>query len=235
MRFTMWVGIVGRICEPLPRHEGLFRGAISRSSEPCLVARHVYFMEWFRSCWVLDFSHGVGMPRLLPVSERDFLSQIKNHKEFSAKVERFVDRASADALRAQAIEVAVRWAKLGAAHLREAKVAKKHNLTRACYSRSYYACYNYSKCVRYMHAGTVSLHGDDHGKAPDLPEDFPGRERISRIITDLYSCRLRADYDNWASKSDQVYPFNSTVALSQAVEFSGACRNFMKEKYGVLL
>src|SRR5690606_23567879 len=95
--------------------------------------------------------------------------------------------------------VGAAWFHLGDAHLAEAKSLLRLKSTphRAIYSRSYYAAYNASKSIRYLTMGFVSLKGDDHGKAAELPVDFPEKEKWAKAISTLYENRLRADYDNW--------------------------------------
>ncbi len=63
--------------------------------------------------------------------------------------------------------------------------------TRAAYSRAYYAAYNASKAIRYHVNGVVSLKGDDHQAAPELPGDFPDLDQWSQLVAALYEHRLR--------------------------------------------
>jgi len=173
------------------------------------------------------------MPIKPPIPELEFLRNIRNHKEFSSKVRQLCSDDAAGALESQAAYVGARWAKLGMIHLKEARAAFNSNLVRSCYSRSYYACYNLSKAVRFLDAGAVSLKGDDHQKAPDLPDAFPDRDKASLLITTLYQCRLMADYDNWTGHKLARYPMTLRDAIEKSVDFAKAVRGVMRINYGV--
>jgi hypothetical protein len=78
-----------------------------------------------------------------------------------------------------------------------------------------HAAYNASKSVRYIVNGRVSLKGDDHGEASELPDDFPDVDRWSEAITRLYEHRLRADYDNWRTTTSEM-----SLSASDAVDLA---------------
>ncbi len=94
--------------------------------------------------------------------------------------------------------------------------------------------YNASKAVRYIVVGAVSLKGDDHQKAHDLPNDFPDVDQWSLRITRLYENRLRADYDNWNSTSAE-YSMTTAEALSFADVFVSMTKTYLNTKFGTAL
>jgi hypothetical protein len=80
----------------------------------------------------------------------------------------------------------------------------------------------------------VSLRGDDHQAAPELPDDFPGVDKWSKLVAALYEHRLRADYDNWSNTaSENTLPANDCI--SQAQQFLAECRQYLLDKFGVTL
>jgi len=168
-------------------------------------------------------------------SQLEFVQQTRNHKELAAKVKKYVGEDAASQISAQALYVGAQWVKLGGSHLREARMARKAGLVRTVYSKSYYAAYNFSKGIRYLANGVVSLKGDDHQAAPNLPDDLPGRDGISRIITELYACRLRADYDNWSDQGRSAYPMSTADAVKFAGRVAAEARLYVVSKYGRIL
>lgn len=173
------------------------------------------------------------MPVKPPITELEFIQKVRNHKEFSSKIELLGSGDAAALVESYAAYVASRWAKLGASHLKEAKKAMAASMVRAAYSRSYYACYNVSKAVRFLSEGSVSLKGDDHQKAPDLPDNFPDRDKVSRGITDLYQCRLIADYDNWTGYGSRAYSLSVAGAINFSDYFMGLARSVLRQQYGI--
>lgn len=167
-------------------------------------------------------------------SQLEFVQQTRNHHELAAKVRKYVSDEASQHISGQAIYIGVRWIKLGGSHLREARMARNAGMVRAVYSKSYYAAYNFSKGVRYISNGFVSLKGDDHQAASNFPADFPEGQELSRIVTELYACRLRADYDNW---SDQVaaYPMSPVEAVKLAGRVGASSRSYISGKYGRIL
>jgi len=140
------------------------------------------------------------------VDELRFLKLSGNHLELSQKLME-IGVPAPDVLEFARF-VCEAWFHLGEQHLAEASKLNKKQCARAVYSRSYYAAYNVSKATRYLASGHVSLKGDDHGKAIDLPGNFPDTPRWSKAITTLYEHRLRADYDNWVCSTkcrSQIY------------------------------
>lgn len=173
------------------------------------------------------------MPVKPPITELEFIQKVRNHREFSSKMGLLGSRDAAALVESYAEYIASRWAKLGVSHLNEAKKAMAAKMTRAVYSRSYYACYNLSKAVRFLSEGSVSLKGDDHQKAPDLPEDFPDRDKVSRGVTDLYQCRLIADYDNWTGYGGRSYSLSVTDAINFSDYFTQLARSVLRQQYGI--
>ena len=166
--------------------------------------------------------------------EREFLKLIQNHQAFKRQVRelRILVQLSEYETRVRAV---VRgWFRLAEQHLTEAKSADSLKLKRSVYSRAYYAAYNASKAVRYMAAGAVSLHGDDHGKVGDLPKTFPDLARWAVDLTQLYEHRLRADYDNWL-RTDQENSLTPADVLGLAEGFVEHCRQYLRREYRIRL
>jgi hypothetical protein len=114
------------------------------------------------------------------------------------------------------------------------QAAEAGGRSRASYSRAYYAVYNASKSIRYITTGHVSLTGDDHKRASDLPDDFPDVERWTTTIISLREHRLKSDYDNWASTAAEL-----SLTVRQAVDLAEAfvteATKYLEGKFGVTL
>jgi len=166
--------------------------------------------------------------------ERKLLKRIRNHAEFrSILVELSLarDLAAFD----QHVERVTRcWFDLGREHLKDAEAAYHARRTRSVYSRAYYAVYNASKAVRYHVNGVVSLKGDDHKKASDLPGDFPDVAKWTARIPEMYEHRLRADYDNWRLTS-QEHVLQPQDCLALAKQFLQECQQYIQTKFGISL
>ena len=109
------------------------------------------------------------MTKAPPVDEREFLRVTENHGEFGRKLRTLDFATASSALREHAHHVGLCWLRLATDHLADAKTAQASGRRRSAYSRAYYAVYNASKSVRYIVTGAVSLKGDDHKKASELP------------------------------------------------------------------
>jgi hypothetical protein len=159
------------------------------------------------------------------LSELEFLQVTRNHAEFSSKLRQLGLTQAADRIDANARYVSLRWLALGKEHVAEAR-AQVESAGRGAYSKAYYAVYNTSKAVRYLVKGTVSLKGDDHGLASELPDDFPEVDRWAQTITNLYEHRLRADYDNWreTASENSLTPEGAVVV---AEEFLQVANDYM--------
>ena len=172
------------------------------------------------------------MPTSPPRGELDFLKKAENFAELRTRLNSLGLTSDLALLNEYASHIAECWFKLGEQHLTDARAALSAVLVRTVFSRTYYAVYNVSKAVRYMNSGSVSLKGDDHKAAPDLPADFVDVAMWSRIITTLYEHRLRADYDNWLGTAS-----SHTLSPSDAVVYSGdfirEARKHLKVKHGV--
>ena len=167
-----------------------------------------------------------------PIDERDFLKLVRNHGEFCRGLRTLDLIAASSDLADHAHHVGLCWLRLAFEHLDDAKTALASGRDRSSYSRSYYAAYNASKTIRYVVEGTVSLKGDDHLKAPDLPNDFPDVEKWSSVISDLYEHRLKADYDNWAlTRMEMLLTPAETVAFAE--EFIVNARIYLERKFGI--
>lgn len=164
------------------------------------------------------------------VTELDFLKKTVNFRAFAAKLDELGIPSAA--VSTQSERVARAWFQLADQHLGEASHSQTHSPLpmRTVYSRSYYSAYSASKAVRYLFTGEVSLRGDDHGKAKDLPSDFPDQLKWSRVLSTLYEDRLRADYDNWTSTPHE---FNRQPqdALDLASEFLDTARQYIASKF----
>ncbi|HWX22769.1 MAG TPA: hypothetical protein VN578_22950 [Candidatus Binatia bacterium] len=169
-----------------------------------------------------------------PTDERLFLKEVKNHAAFR-KVLHGLALAHNQAAYDQKVRgVTVCWFNLSKEHLAEARAAEASKCFRSAYSRSYYAAYNASKAIRYLVYGEVSLRGDDHTKAPELPDDFPNLSKWTTMITTLYEHRLRADYDNWTNTAGEN-TLSPSDCVTQAQQFMIDCANYAKTKYGATL
>jgi uncharacterized protein (UPF0332 family) len=169
-----------------------------------------------------------------PTDERRFLKNIRNHAEFRRNLSDLSMVTDLHVLDGRVVAITACWMTLGDEHLADAIAAHSVGRIRATYSRAYYAAYNASKAVRYHVNGVVSLKGDDHHAAPELPDDFPDVDRWSKFVATLYEHRLRADYDNWSTTSSE----NSLApsdCVSQAQQFLAECRQYLLDKFGVTL
>lgn len=166
-----------------------------------------------------------------PVNELQFLKLTVNHLDFERRLTEL--NIPSPAFGEYTEYIGASWFHLGDDHLNEARslLRLKNIPVRAVFSRSYYAAYNASKGVRYLTAGYVSLKGDDHGKATDLPGDFPEKEKWAKLISTLYENRLRADYDNWATTSAE-FSEKPTDAVKAAGDFIAAARTYINNKLG---
>jgi hypothetical protein len=145
------------------------------------------------------------MPTKLSVQELHFLKLTGNHLDFSQKLIS-LDCPNPD-INQYAKYISEAWFRLGEQHLSDAKKILSAGCTRATYARAYYAAYNASKGTRYIAKGSVSMRGDDHGKAStELPGDFPDIASWANRITVLYEHRLHADYDNWTDTPSKYPP-----------------------------
>jgi hypothetical protein len=170
-----------------------------------------------------------------PVSEFDFIRLTRNHGEFRSILSALGYIGASDQIKRYAHCVGLCWFRLSLEHLEDAKSALAASRPRATFSRSYYAVYNASKAVRYIVDGFVSLKGDDHPKASSgLPDDFPDVDRWSRVVTDLFEHRLRADYDNWDSTPVENL-LTATEAYDLAREFVNRCRAYLSRRMGAPL
>jgi len=171
------------------------------------------------------------MPKVPPIPELEFISLTYNHAEFSRKLQT-LNLQSPDILEF-AHHVASCWYALAEEHLDDAKNALNNMRVRAVYSRSYYAAYNASKFARYVVSGAVSLKGNDHSFASaNLPGNIPDVAKWSQIITQLYQCRLTADYDNWADSLSGL-PLTPSEAVQNASDFVSMIKQYAAATLGL--
>ncbi len=173
------------------------------------------------------------MPKRPPIDELEFLKQVPNHAELVRKLQ-LIGIAAPD-VQEYAEYICECWFKLALEHLVEARSAQTSGCFRSVFSRSYYAVYNASKAARYVVSGTVSLKGDDHGRAAaDLPGDLPNLVQRSKEVTTLYEHRLRADYDNWSGTASN-HTLSPADAIAMATAFVDEVRNYINAKFGMSL
>ncbi|WP_213772784.1 HEPN domain-containing protein [Bradyrhizobium sp. dw_78] len=173
------------------------------------------------------------MVKAPPIDERRFLELTRNFSKVSNDMNALgFSQTSAD-LTEFGHHVGLCWLKLAIRHLADASASqKKKGSRRAVFSRSYYAVYNASKAVRYVVNGTVSLRGDDHQKAVELPDDFPNVDNWSVDISRLREHRLMADYDGWEATASE-FSLTSKQSLSLARSFIAEARKYLENKYGI--
>lgn len=173
------------------------------------------------------------MSKQPPIAEPEFIKLTYNHAEFARKLHD-LNIGNSD-INEYAHHVAKCWYILALEHLEDARVALANRRRRATYSRSYYAAYNASKATRYAVSGFVSLKGDDHAVAgTNLPKDIPDVAKWSQAVTQLYECRLYADYDNWANSTASL-PLSPDQALETATEFLQVIKKYASDKMGLAL
>ena len=175
------------------------------------------------------------MVKVPPIDERRFLELTKNF----SKVSRDMGTLGFAQTSADLIEfgqhVGLCWLKLAVRHLADAKASQKQRGSRrAVLSRSYYAVYNASKAIRYVVQGAVSLRGDDHQKAVDLPDDFPNVNSWVVDINRLREHRLMADYDGWNATPTE-FSLTSKRSLELAASFIEEAKRYLEIKYGISL
>jgi hypothetical protein len=169
-----------------------------------------------------------------PIEEREFLKLVKNHGELCNGLRTLNLGLASSHVTGHAHHVGLCWLRLAQEHLADASATLAANRARATYSRAYYAVYNASKATRYIVNGAVSLKGDDHQRAGELPDDFPDVASWSSKIVDLYEHRLKADYDNWGSTSREMQrPPQQAVEIAGA--FVDATIQYLADKFGITL
>ena len=164
------------------------------------------------------------------IPELEFIQLTRNHAEFAEKLRKLGLESAAKLVAANARYVGLRWMGLGRKHLADAHEGLQSDSDRAAFSRAYYAAYNASKCVRYLVKGNVSLKGDDHGEASELPDDFPEVDQWSQVITSLYEHRLRADYDHWRATGSEM-SLSAAEAVDLAGEFLDAADGYIIQRF----
>jgi hypothetical protein len=165
---------------------------------------------------------------------QDLFLKLRNHGE----VRRILDSVAAGAdlswFDQAAIDVCKRWFRLGQHHLQIAKrLQPSPRDWRSIVSRSYYAAYNASKCVRYYVNGSVKLDADDHKHVGDLPDDFPQRAYWSTFLVELRHDRNLADYEPWDHvRKSLTYP--ASTAVGRTTMFLQQSKHYLKGR-GVVL
>jgi hypothetical protein len=167
----------------------------------------------------------------LPLHELELLKRWGNHGEFARKLQDLGLVSDLALLTRHVHAVGTAWFLLGREHLSDAQVAVAGRATRAVYSRAYYAVYNFSRTVRFIVHGTVSLKGDDHRSVGNLPSDMPDAITWGSELELLYEHRLRADYDNW-SDTLQRYTLTPADCVDRAERFHQAAEKYLLNKAG---
>lgn len=168
----------------------------------------------------------------LPLHELELLKRWGNHAELSRKLDELGLRSDLTLLKSHVLHVGTGWFRLGREHLADAKQALAANSDRATYSRAYYAAYSFSKAVRFIVSGHVSLKGDDHRSIGDLPKDIPDSVRWGSTLESLYDQRLRADYDNW-SNTGSLYTLSPSDCVQEASDFHDVAEAYLHTKVGL--
>lgn len=175
------------------------------------------------------------MAKAPPIDGRKFLELTKNFGKASRDMSALGFAQTATEIVEFGHHIGLCWLKLALRHLADAKASQKQKGTRrAVFSRSYYAVYNASKAVRYVAYGTVSLFGEDHQKAGDLPDDFPNVANWAVDITRLREHRQKADYDGWEATTKE-FSLTSKKCLELAKSFIGDATSYLDSKYGIKL
>lgn len=174
-----------------------------------------------------------GLMRELPrFDERVFLKFVRNHGELCGGLRTLNLTGASSDVTDHAHYVGLCWLRLAFEHLADAKAALRSRRDRSSYSRSYYAAYNASKAVRYVVEGVVSLKGDDHKLASDLPNDFEEVAKWGSIITRLYEHRLKADYDNWGGTREEM-TLTPGESVLFAEQFVLKAVSYLDDKFGI--
>jgi hypothetical protein len=165
--------------------------------------------------------------------ERDFIKLTTNHGLYIGKLRQLGFLEAAREVKRNAAYIGMCWLSLATEHLEDARASLQAGRRRSTLSRAYYAAYNASKAVRYVVVGSVSLAGDDHGKASELPDDFPSVGYWSATIVKLFENRLISDYDNWASSSADM-SLKPDEAFELAERFVEKAREYFHARIGNL-
>lgn len=170
----------------------------------------------------------------LPLHELELLRRWVNHGQFAKTLQDLGLTSDLARLKEYVHAVTAAWFLLGRQHLEESEKALSGGLDRAARSRAYYAVYNISKALRFFVKGVVSLKGDDHKAAGDLPSDFPNADSWGRKIAVLYEHRLRADYDNWHDTAAS-HTLTADECVGYARDFHDAAVPYLAQKAGLNL
>ena len=166
------------------------------------------------------------------IEELEFMSLTVNHGHYSEKLRRLGHPSAAEQIQKNAFFVGLRWMELAHEHLHDAADSLSSSSKRSTFSRSYYAVYSASKAVRYIVFGAVSLKGDDHHKASELPDDFPSGDKWAQMIPKLYEHRLFSDYDNWKSTASQ-HSLTPQESYDLADLFLRDAGSYLQQKFGI--
>ena len=167
-----------------------------------------------------------------PLHELELIKCWGNHAEFSRKLRALGLTSDLPSLEHQVRAVGVAWFGLGRDHLVDAKQLLAVGAVRGVYSRAYYAAYNFSKTVRFLVQGLVSLKGDDHRAVGRLPDDLADSSRWATELEALYEDRLRADYDNW-SDTTAKYTRPPAASVATAEQFEQVAAAYLQAKTGL--
>lgn len=167
-----------------------------------------------------------------PTDELEFIRLTANHGQYSEKLRKLGHPAAAEKIKKNALYIGLQWMKLAQEHLDDASSSLASGRKRSTFSRSYYTAYSASKAVRYIVFGNVSLKGDDHHSASELPDDFPSGDRWAQMIPKLYEHRLFSDYDNWDSTAS-LHSLTPNDAYDLADQFLADAKSYLHAKFGI--
>lgn len=170
----------------------------------------------------------------LPLHELELLKRWSNHAELSRKLQELGLVSDLALLKSHVHQVGATWFQLGREHLAEAKGALRGGAVRTVYSRAYYAVYSFSKTIRFLVYGEVSMKGDDHKAVGHLPTDMPNANSWGRDLEALYDHRLRADYDNW-SNTGTLHTLSPSDCVDKADAFHGVAQQYLLTKMEIHL
>lgn len=160
------------------------------------------------------------------IDHETFLKTVRNHLEFRKLLQGLAGSRTLSWFDCAPLEMGRTWYALARTHLLSARhLLRDPRLRRSAVSRSYYAAYSASRCVRYLTSGFVKLDSDDHKCVGDLPADFPEKSSWASFLLDLRRDRNAADYEPW-----KTLTFEPTEAVTRTGQFLTKCRRYLTKK-----
>ena len=124
----------------------------------------------------------------------DFL-EIGNHGKVRSILSGVISSSEMEKFDAKVNEITRLFFSLGNKHLYVAKKLVASGVKRSTVSRAYYACYSYSRAVRYKVSGHYEVDQKDHNKIGELPKDFPNLAHWNTVLAEMRLDRNTADYE----------------------------------------